>query len=121
MNCDVTRANSIVSITPLESRLDLHVADAFRDAMMKQIDDGVRCLVVNMEHVQSIDSSGLGALIAVLRRLGRDGGLSVCGLTPRVKSVFEIARLHRVIPVADRRTTEAVKDAPTPVTGATAA
>jgi anti-sigma B factor antagonist len=112
MTFEVTRANSVVVVTPHDLRLDLHISDAFRDALIAQIDDGYRCIVVNMEHVESIDSSGISAFISVLRRLGRDGDIRVCGLAPRVKTVFEITRLHLVIPVAERRPAEAVREAP---------
>lgn len=112
MSFEVTWANSVVIVTAHDARLDLHTSDAFRDALLEQIDAGYRCIVVNMEHVESIDSSGLSALISVLRKLGRDGDLRVCGLTPRVKTVFELTRLYRVIPVAERRQIEAVSDAP---------
>jgi anti-sigma B factor antagonist len=51
--------------------------------------------------VQFIDSSGLGALVSALKRIGRVGHLKVCGLNESLRSMFELTRLNRVIPIAD--------------------
>jgi anti-sigma B factor antagonist len=91
----------VVTITPLEARVDAHVAPAFRTALAERIDEGYRHVVVNMEKVEFIDSSGLGALISALKRLGRDGDLSVHSLSPAVRAMFELTRLNRVIPITD--------------------
>jgi anti-sigma B factor antagonist len=88
-------------ITPLESRVDAHIAAAFRTAIVDRIDQGHRHLLINMEKVTFIDSSGLGALVSALKRLGRDGELRVCSLNANVRSMFELTRLNRVIPIAD--------------------
>jgi len=88
-------------ITPLESRVDAHVAAAFRTALIERIDQGHHNLLIDMRRVEFIDSSGLGALVSALKRLGRDGQLRVCSLNAGVRSMFELTRLNRVIPIAD--------------------
>lgn len=90
-----------VVITPLESRVDAYVAPAFRAALVERIDAGHRHVIINMERVEFIDSSGLGALVSALKRLGREGTLKVCALQGNVRSMFELTRLNRVIPIAD--------------------
>jgi anti-sigma B factor antagonist len=92
---------NLLVITPLESRVDAHVAGAFRTALVERIDQGHRNVMVNMEKVEFIDSSGLGALVSALKRIGRDGELRVCSLNASVRSMFELTRLNRVIAIAD--------------------
>ena len=87
--------------TPLEARLDAHVAPAFRAALAERIEQGHRRLKINMECVEFIDSSGLGALVSAIKRIGRDGELRVCSLAPAVRAMFELTRLNRVIPIED--------------------
>lgn len=91
----------LIVITPLEQRVDTQVAAAFRSAIVDRIDQGHRRLLINLERVDFIDSSGLGALLSGLRRVGAGGEISVCSLRPRVRALFEVTKLDRVITIAD--------------------
>jgi anti-sigma B factor antagonist len=101
MQMESTHAGEVMILTPLEKRLDAHVAVEFRAELLKHIDGGSRRIVVNLVGVEFIDSSGLGALVSALKRIGRDGELTVCSPTAGVRSMFELTRLHRVIPIVD--------------------
>lgn len=101
MQIEFADRNGTLVVTPLEKRIDAHVAGAFRGALLDQVDLGKRSLLVNLAHVEFIDSSGLGALVSTLKRIGRDGELTVCSPTDAVRSMFELTRLNRVIPITD--------------------
>jgi anti-sigma B factor antagonist len=101
MQLEVTRHADSCVVTPLEKRIDAHLAPAFRAALLDLIDGGDVHLVVNLARVEFIDSSGLGALVSALKRIGRPGELKVCGLNEAVRSMFELTRLNRVIPITD--------------------
>jgi len=59
-------------------------------------------LVVNLNQVQEIDSSGLGALLFGLRQAKRYGGvLKLAQLQPKVRQLIEIAQLARVFEIFD--------------------
>jgi len=61
-------------------------------------------LVLDMSRVKFMDSSGLGALLSTLRALAASGGdLKVCALTPAVRVLFELVRVHRVFDVLETR------------------
>jgi anti-sigma B factor antagonist len=54
--------------------------------------------------VTFIDSSGLGVLVGVLKRVnetGDDGAFEIRGLTGPVRKVFEITGLHEIFDVRD--------------------
>ena len=91
----------LIVITPLERRVDVRVAADFRSAIIDRIDQGHRRVLINLERVEFIDSSGLSALLSGLRRVGRDGDISVCSLSSKVRSIFELTRLNRVITIAE--------------------
>jgi anti-sigma B factor antagonist len=101
MQLETRTEPNVLVITPLEARLDAHVASAFRTALLERIDQGHRHLLIDMKQVDFIDSSGLGALVSALKRIGRDGELKVCSLNAGVRSMFELTRLNRVIPIAE--------------------
>jgi len=55
---------------------------------------GVTRIVINLEHVNYVDSAGLGALIEMHRKTkARDGSLKLCNLGPNLRQALEIARL----------------------------
>jgi anti-sigma B factor antagonist len=101
MQLEVTRNADTCVVTPLEKRIDAHLAPAFQAALVDLVEGGNLNLLVNLARVEFIDSSGLGALVSALKRIGRPGALRVCGLNDAVRSMFELTRLNRVIPIAD--------------------
>ncbi len=57
-------------------------------------------LVLNLESVSFIDSTGLGALVGVWRRLRPlDGALGLAAATFKVRGVFETAGLTKPLPI----------------------
>lgn len=107
MQLETKQQDGALVITPMERRIDAHVAPAFRAHLLERIDQGAKRLVIDLARVEFMDSSGLGALVSALKRLGRDGELQVSALTPAVRSMFELTRLHRVIPIVDKVDTRA--------------
>jgi anti-sigma B factor antagonist len=80
-----------------EKRLDAVIAGNFRDALIAQIDQGQYHLVLDMACVNFLDSSGLGAVVSVLKHVGDDGSLHLCGVTPGVMAVLRLTRMDRVL------------------------
>ncbi|MFA5884688.1 MAG: STAS domain-containing protein [Acidimicrobiia bacterium] len=79
--------------------IDLASSPEFREAIHGLVDDGVRRLVIDLDAVSFIDSSGLGVLVGALKRVqeqGEDGGLVLRGLSGPALRVFEIAGLDQV-------------------------
>ena len=101
MQLETRSSDDLLIVTPLEKRIDVRVAAAFRRALLDRVDAGARRIVVNLEHVDFIDSSGLGALVSTLKRIGRDGDLKICSPGPDVRAVLELTRLNQIIPVFD--------------------
>lgn len=57
-------------------------------------------LIIDLAQVRFIDSSGLGALLSGYKNAGlRSGSFVLAGLQPRVQSMFELTRLHRVFEI----------------------
>ncbi len=101
MQLETRRDPDVMVITPLEARVDALVAPAFRNALLERIGQGHRNLLVNMECVEFIDSSGWEAMASAVKRLGSDGHLKICSLSADVRSMFELTRLNCVIVIAD--------------------
>jgi anti-sigma B factor antagonist len=86
-----------------EKRLDAVIAASFREAMVARIDQGQRNIVLDLSQVGFMDSSGLGAVVYVLKHLGHKGRLHICGVTPGVMAVLKLTRMDRVLKTFDTR------------------
>jgi anti-sigma B factor antagonist len=80
--------------------LDMASVPALRAAIDTAIQDGARHLVVDLQGVRFMDSTGLNLLVAVYRQLG-PGSLSVVASLPSVRRVFAISGIDALIPVFD--------------------
>jgi anti-sigma B factor antagonist len=59
-------------------------------------------LMVDLSGVPYMDSSGVGTLVEVFRRVtAYRGKMVLFGLTPRVRSVFEITKLDRFFTICE--------------------
>jgi|JI10StandDraft_1071094.scaffolds.fasta_scaffold151870_3 anti-sigma B factor antagonist len=82
------------------SELDARNSTAARDHLKKLVEGGASRLVIDLSTVSFIDSSALGALLTVLKAARAAGGdVKLCGMTPPVKTIFELTRLFRVFDV----------------------
>ena len=86
-----------VDVLSITGRLDLVSSSALKDVIHQRLADGHLQMVLDMERIDFINSSGLGALISGLRdvRLAR-GRLALAALSPYVDEIFEITSLKRV-------------------------
>lgn len=88
-------------IAPVVPRFDASVAAAFRDSLAGQWPQGtLRQVEVDLSAVEFIDSSGIGSLIAISKKLGRQGEpVALCNVHPQVRSVIELLRLQSLFRV----------------------
>ncbi len=79
----------------LEGRLDVTVATEVEEQLIKLIDDeGEKHIILNLEQVEYMSSSGFRACIAILRKLKqREGSLKLCSIRPSVKRIFDVIEL----------------------------
>jgi anti-sigma B factor antagonist len=99
---DVPEGDCLV-VSLREKRLDAVIAASFRDALVERIDQGQRNIVLDMAQVSFMDSSGLGAVVFILKHLGHKGRLHICGVTPGVMAVLKLTRMDRVLKTFETR------------------
>ena len=100
-----------VGVVTLGGVLSAASVDSFRDQFLRSWEGApeLRNVAMDMAKVDFLDSSGLGALIALLKRVAERGGdLKLCGIQKKVRLAFEITRAHRVFEILDTQA-EAVK------------
>ncbi|MDQ3758023.1 MAG: STAS domain-containing protein [Actinomycetota bacterium] len=98
---DVQQGDACVVLS-VSGEVDLATAPELRQRLVDLVADGHRRIVVDMSETEFLDSTGLGALVVGLKRLrAHDGEMRVVCTTPRVRKVFEITHVDRVLPLFD--------------------
>ncbi|MEK0084127.1 STAS domain-containing protein [Benzoatithermus flavus] len=82
-------------------RFDAAFVPTFRAEMERLLAAGHRHLVLDLAAVEFMDSSGLGALVAVLKRLGDPARLPVCGVRGPVAKLIRLTHLDKVLRLHD--------------------
>ena len=100
----VSRENGIAVVAPSIRRLDASVAPAFKQAVIALIESGERQFVLNLAGVEFLDSSGLGALVSILKALGGNGAMAVCCAQGAVLALFKLTRMDKVFTLFATRT-----------------
>lgn len=84
-----------------EARLDAAVATAFKDQMRQAMAAGGSVVAIDLSRVDFMDSSGLGALIAVLKGMPPGRRLELLDLRPNVARVLRLTRMDSVFTIRD--------------------
>jgi anti-sigma B factor antagonist len=86
----------ILVIRAVGDRIDAAGAIQFKERMREIIAEPSARVVLDMSTVGFLDSSGLGAVVAVMKALGPVRRLELSGLTPTVEKVFRLTRMDSV-------------------------
>src|SRR5207245_8985420 len=97
---DVESRHTDTGVTVLapSGRLDVAGAPALKEAVSEAIKDEKPRLVIDMEGVSFVDSSGLGSVVAALKQVRRSkGDLRLAAQNTQVRVVLELTALERVV------------------------
>ena len=104
----------ILVVTLPEGNLTATNVDPFREQYLSALagTPDVRTVILDLGGITFLDSSGLGALIALLKRTTEAGGdIKLAGLRKEVRLVFEITRAYKIFDIFDS-VEEALRVAP---------
>ena len=99
LGLDVTERNGY-AILAVRGEVDVYTAPRLRERLVELVSQGKHQIIVDLEGVDFLDSTGLGVLVGALKRLrAAGGGLSlVCDKEPLLK-IFRITALDQVFPL----------------------
>ena len=98
MNLSSSTEGARKVVTVNEARIDAAVALSFKESMRMET-EGVPSIILNLEKVEFVDSSGLGAIVAAMKAMGSPRAMALAGLTPTVEKVFRLTRMDSVFPL----------------------
>lgn len=86
-----------VTICYLSGEININTSPDLRKAFDELTAKKAPKVVLDLTAVNYIDSSGLATLIEVLRRMKKyEGRLRLCGLSEKIRSLFEITKLTKL-------------------------
>ena len=103
--------NDLLLITVHSSRIDASAAIQFKDQMREMTRDGAARIILDLNQVGFIDSSGLGAIVASMKQLAPGQVLELAALSPTVAKVFRLTRMDSVFTLHEN-ITDAFKEMP---------
>jgi anti-sigma B factor antagonist len=88
-----------ITVVAPTGRLDVAGAPVLKEAIVDPAKNGQPKVVIDMEGVSFVDSTGLGSVIAALKRIrNRQGELRLAAPNQQVRVVLELTTLDKVFP-----------------------
>jgi anti-sigma B factor antagonist len=105
VDVDLTLATSEVdgaTIIAVGGEIDVYTAPKLRDKITELVGDGIYDIIVDMEAVEFLDSTGLGVLVGGLKKVrAHDGSLELICTQDRLLKIFRITGLAKVFVIHD--------------------
>ena len=88
------------SLVDVQGEIDVYTAPKLREKLIELVAEGSYDIVVNLEGVDFLDSTGLGVLVGALKRVkANDGSLSLVCTQDNILKIFKITGLTKVFPI----------------------
>ncbi len=99
LDLDVTEQNG-VAVLAVKGEVDVYTAPRLREKLVERVTQGKHRIVVNLEGVEFLDSTGLGVLVGGLKRVrSHDGSLQLVCTQEKILKIFRITGLTKVFPI----------------------
>jgi anti-sigma B factor antagonist len=92
-----TREENPFTVIEVGGEVDVYTAPRLREAVVTAIESGNTRLVIDVENVEFLDSTGVGVLVGALKKVRSAGGtLDIVCTQPRLLKIFGITGLDKV-------------------------
>ena len=91
-----------VAVLAVSGEVDVATVPRLREQLHGLVAAGTPRIVVDLDAVDFLDSTGLGVLVGALKRVRSNGGeLALVCTAPRIRKVFEVTGLTKVFDLFD--------------------
>lgn len=103
MSFNIAKEND-VTVVQITGQLIVGNRQELKDAVLKELEGGARKILVDFTDTAYIDSSGLGVLVSLSKKVREKGGeLRLSNLNEDVRTLFELTKLDTLFQIADTR------------------
>ncbi|RVU84029.1 anti-sigma factor antagonist [Leucothrix sargassi] len=96
MKINLQQENGITTAVIDETRLDASVAPEFMSEMDRIITSGNDQIIIDISKLSFMDSSSLGAMVSVLKKISATGKMVIFGASGTVLELFKLTRMDRI-------------------------
>jgi len=80
-----------------EGDMDIYTSEIFKDQAIKSFEETQTDLLIDGEKLDYIDSTGLGALIGILKKIKEtDHRIYLSNIKPNIRKLFDITELDKL-------------------------
>jgi anti-sigma B factor antagonist len=95
------RTDAGITVVKVEGQLVVGNRQELKELVQDAVEGGDRKFLFDFTPTAYIDSSGLGALVSISKRIREAGGeLRLAGLNEDLRSLFELTKLDTLFPIA---------------------
>ncbi|MCA9752203.1 MAG: STAS domain-containing protein [Gemmatimonadetes bacterium] len=97
LECRTHGDTIVVKVTV--AQIQSTVAATFRNEVVRAVSEARGPVVLNLENVEFVDSSGVGAMVAIFKGLERGRTMVLCSPKSPVRSLLELTRMDKIFRV----------------------
>ncbi|HSM08555.1 MAG TPA: STAS domain-containing protein [Gemmatimonadota bacterium] len=93
-----------ITLVEVNGELTVGNRERFKQVVLERVESGERKFLMDFGESSYIDSTGLGALVSLSRKIREAGGrMRLTGLNEDLRTLFELTRLDTVFDLAETR------------------
>jgi anti-anti-sigma factor len=98
---EVKKENQTQAKLVADKKIDITNSQSLKEELLELIEEGYTELIIDLNQVQSVDSSGLGKLLLIHKRLKeRNGKLKIINVNSEyVQKMFSMIHLDKVLDI----------------------
>ncbi|MBR44444.1 MAG: anti-anti-sigma factor [Gemmatimonadetes bacterium] len=101
MSFQVSKVND-VTVIEVEGQLIVGNRNELKNKVLEKIELGEQTFVIDFANTAYIDSSGLGVLVSLSKKIREDGGeLRLSSLSEDLRTLFELTKLDTLFQIAE--------------------
>lgn len=102
LQIDLTTKDKVLIIR-LVGELDHHTAEKVRQQVEQKIEvNSVRHILLNLEELTFMDSSGLGVILGRYKQITQLGGkMIICAISPSIYRLFELSGMFKILEIVE--------------------
>ena len=93
-----------ITVVDVEGQLIVGNRQELKQKVLEELEGGERKFVIDFANTGYIDSSGLGVLVGLSKKIREQGGeLRLAALNEDLRTLFELTKLDTLFKIADTR------------------